>query len=428
VLENTYRILKSVSEEPKKAKKDPDQEHKDVSKENAERANLYEYLEVDEPAEWTFTNPPKPVETATNSSYELEPTDEDVSFAIYCLFKDLTDVRHYVRTTWTEYREGQIAFTTAALTMNTAISIFRRLNEEFISNFPQFDDHAEILSYLYTDYCDPNSQDSNDFATYSGNNFKLSSKVFFCDKTHEIASNFLLGEAEIPFYQVDVDDDFLRHTPYEIVLLKCLSLIGLPLCKSIGSCFQDQLINGIYLVKKDRKVYTWVVFAIQLFVDTRNIVGKHLDRCLNDSRQLQKWMSTTITDSLLFGKTNVVNDWYRLNTNILSQTKKAIVELLENDIIQGELEATFSDVPDKLKRYSWGPFFLFRNHPMLLGLITQHFLTRVHGLGVGLGRDQGSIITTIHLYNAVQQSYCLPKHFGESRIITLFQFHHNQTT
>lgn len=62
---------------------------------------LFEHLEVDEPPEWTSNNlPPKSIKTF--DAYELEPTDEDLSFAIFCLFKDLTDIRHYVRQTVSE--------------------------------------------------------------------------------------------------------------------------------------------------------------------------------------------------------------------------------------------------------------------------------------------------------------------------------------
>jgi hypothetical protein len=62
---------------------------------------LFEHLEVDEPPEWTSDNLP-PKSARTFDTYELEPTDEDLSFAIFCLFKDLTDIRHYVRQTVSE--------------------------------------------------------------------------------------------------------------------------------------------------------------------------------------------------------------------------------------------------------------------------------------------------------------------------------------
>lgn len=60
--------------------------------------NLFEYLDVEEPAEWTAGVMPPKTKKVTDT-YELKSTDEDISFAIFCLLKDLTDIRHYVQQT-----------------------------------------------------------------------------------------------------------------------------------------------------------------------------------------------------------------------------------------------------------------------------------------------------------------------------------------
>lgn len=57
----------------------------------------------------------------------------------------------------------------------------------------------------------------------------------------------------------------------------------------------------------------------------------------------------------------------------------------------------------------------------MLGLITNHFLTKLHEIGIGLGGDQGAVITAIHLYNATQQSGQVPKESGWW-LISLFSF------
>lgn len=154
-------------------------------------------------------------------------------------------------------------------------------------------------------------------------------------------------------------------------------------------------------MKQDEKIYTWVVFAVQLFIDTRRVVGKELDRCLNETHDLQKWMSASLEQCLAFGRTNTVNNWYDINSDSLRATKKQIELMLEKDFIQAVLDDYLGS---RSARYSWGPFYLFRNHPMLLGLITQAVLTKLHVMGIRLGGDQGAIITSIHLYNASQQS------------------------
>ena len=82
---------------------------------------------------------------------------------------------------------------------------------------------------------------------------------------------------------------------------------------------------------------------------------------------------------------------------------------LKKDCIQAVLDEYFED---RVARYSWGDCYLLRNHPMLLGLIAQLFLTEVHNIGIGLAGDQGAVMTSIHLYNAAHQSGQMPKSLG----------------
>jgi hypothetical protein len=162
--------------------------------------------------------------------------------------------------------------------MNTAFAIFRRLNEEFVSNFPEFDEHVEIIAYLYNGYCDPQMENASDFGTYNPGHFRLPSKVFFCDHTFEVLGIFFRGR-ELPMYQAHLRSE-LRLSDDEKILSKCLSLLGV-LAKYYQQAFlNDQLINGLSHLMNDKKIYTWVVLAIQLFVDTRRVVGKELDRCI----------------------------------------------------------------------------------------------------------------------------------------------------
>lgn len=363
-------------------------------------ANLFEYLDVEDPAEWTSgALPSKSTKSSkkSNLTYELEDSDEDKSFAIFCLFKDLTDIRHFVRQTWAEYREKQLAFTTAAVTMNTAIAMMRRLNEDFVQSFPEFEQHHNVLDYLYNGYCDPQNGFGDDFATYSTVNFRVPSKILFCDHTFELFSRFFLA-SEAPFFQQDRAHNF---TLDEEALFKCLSLFGFLICRYPGAFPQDQLMKGLELTKKDNKVYTWVVLAVQLLIDTRRVVGAQgLDRFMEEFHSTEKWLSSTIKQCLRFGETNEVNTWFKINDPALRQLGKQVDEILRRDTLQEDLDMCFGDGGAK---YSWGPFFLFRNHPTLAGLLVENVLMRLHSLGIGLCGDQGAVMTSIHLYSAVHE-------------------------
>lgn len=201
--------------------------------------------------------------------------------------------------------------------MNTAMAIFRRLNEEFIAEFPDFNDHGVVIQYLYDGCCDPNTDDktSLEFGAYSAPTFKLSSKIFFCDHTYELMRWFVMA-SELPFYQQEHEAG-LRLTSDEKLLLKCCSLFGLLAAQTKGNLYDDQLIQGFRILKTnnpDKNIPTWVVFALQLFIDTRRVVGtSQLSQCLNEAQQLEKWMSAALEQSLKFGETNTVNEYYKLN-------------------------------------------------------------------------------------------------------------------
>ncbi|CAG8980555.1 hypothetical protein HYALB_00002552 [Hymenoscyphus albidus] len=146
ILSETLALLKPLSRSTATSTvpKEPDHDLKS-GKHIGDLCNRFGFLEIEEPTSWTSTA----VSNKSNKpihDYEIKKTEEDTSFAIYCLFKDLTDIRHYIRQTWAEYREHCITFTTAASVTNTAIALFRRLTREFVSEFPQFEDHGAIIN------------------------------------------------------------------------------------------------------------------------------------------------------------------------------------------------------------------------------------------------------------------------------------------
>jgi hypothetical protein len=411
ILQKVHQILTLKAPASKKPKETPEtKDQSDSANQMGGLVNLFEYLELEDPVEWT-SDASRSNSSKTNSTYELEPSDEDLSFAIFCFLKDLTDIRHYVRQTWAEYREEQVTFTTAAVTMNTAISLLRRLNEDFVSDFPQFDEHVKIITYLYDGYCDPHNGTGGDFAAYNAVDFRVPSKIFFCDHTTELLTGWFLGEAELLFYNPNPE---LKLTKDEEVLLKCLSLLGL-IAREYGDAHpaftQDQLLKAITITQQDKKLYTWVVFAIQLLVDTRRVVDKELDRCIKEFHRLAEWISNTIKQTLKFGETNRVNTWYQISSKTMLEWKTSMEKVCKEDLVQHMLNEYFGD---RVAQYSWGSFFLYRNNPMLPGLLMQRYLTDLHVYSIACGGDQGSIMTTIHLYNSSHQSGCMPRSKGKS--------------
>jgi hypothetical protein len=358
--------------------------------------NIFAHLEVEDPAEETTEPKLSKVHKSSKTAevFELESSDQDISFAIFCLFKDYTEIRHYIRKVWAEYRDRQIALATAAMTTNTAIAVLRSLNEEFLLNFRNLTTIERTISFLYNGYCDPNGVFEEDPGSFISGGLSLPSKIVFCDSTHEAISAFFQA-SELPFYQAHKK---LRVMEDEAALLKCLSIFGLIAREGGQHLDFDLLIEGLSGVKKTEKIPSWVVLAVQLLVATRRVVGgEGLDRGISEFHKTAEWLSASLQECHNFGIENDVNTWDKVNGGALLETAKRVKLILQDDLIQNLLSDCLGE---RTKLYNWGPFFLLRNHPMLAGLLTQNFITDVHELAVGLCSDQVAMLATIHLYHA----------------------------
>ena len=81
----------------------------------------------------------------TEGDYAVEPTKEDAEFAFFCMMKDITDIRFFVRRTWRKHKAGLITLETAAMTMNAAIQIVEHLNMTFLESFPKQPEFEHIV-------------------------------------------------------------------------------------------------------------------------------------------------------------------------------------------------------------------------------------------------------------------------------------------
>jgi hypothetical protein len=69
----------------------------------------------------------------------------------------------------------------------------------------------------------------------------------------------------------------------------------------------------------------------------------------------------------------------------------------------------FQEQPAKASQYNWGSYFLFRNHPLMCGLILQGHLVHHHRLGTRIAADQGPVRTAIHVTHAASLAGAIPK-------------------
>lgn len=76
-------------------------------------------------------------------SFKVERPDDDLPFAIYCLYKDLNEIRTFIRETWEDYKNEKTPLVAASIVTDIAFELVERREKEFLAtvelpeNFPK---------------------------------------------------------------------------------------------------------------------------------------------------------------------------------------------------------------------------------------------------------------------------------------------------
>jgi len=89
-------------------------------------SNFFEHLKVEDPVAWTYDPakmPQSPKLKLNPVTFDLEAAEEEVSFAICCLLREMHSVRTFVQSTWKQYELDHINLVSATLTTKVAMTL-----------------------------------------------------------------------------------------------------------------------------------------------------------------------------------------------------------------------------------------------------------------------------------------------------------------
>lgn len=151
VLEKIWEILnrEHKSRRPKRKKQMP----KLASLEN-DLTNLFQHLHIDEPADIPNEEliPERNTEfvppVATSDGFRLDNEREDNLFAVWCLLKDMSDIRLHLKGVWQQYKQGNISFISAAKIADSAICMCGQLADQFTELHPEMSDFDKLIAAI----------------------------------------------------------------------------------------------------------------------------------------------------------------------------------------------------------------------------------------------------------------------------------------
>jgi len=113
--------------------------------------NLFQHLEVEEPAETplgTATGTVGGFTTADMLTFQLEKQKGDKAFAIWCLLEDFKAVREYIASVWNDYRAGRRSLLAAGAITESAFGLMRHANEDFANGNSDVATYEAMLAFL----------------------------------------------------------------------------------------------------------------------------------------------------------------------------------------------------------------------------------------------------------------------------------------
>ena len=167
-LEDVLEILNAVAEpstdgvtQPQDALKNSRKQAQDISAEDL--SNRFSALEVEEPTGLELhanslslsekAEKPRPRYDHAVVYDASEYEDEEIDFAVFCLFEDLRRIRIFLDQVWQDYNLGKLDLMTASIVTNTAFGFAQTIDAEFCSSYshllsPQFHNNPVMSMYL----------------------------------------------------------------------------------------------------------------------------------------------------------------------------------------------------------------------------------------------------------------------------------------
>ena len=222
-------------------------------------------------------------EVPTRDVYEVEDPAEYVQIATFNMTKDLHDLRQHIHGLLERYVVNDISLLSVSAIINTAIGTVRRNEKDLMESLPEYPSWEKVMETLVTP-----AQFEAVF-TGSSDYIEASSQKKFLDSVY-----CLPFEELRQFRDLIVEDKFPLHLegrvpisrleaseihkvdnwePEKIMLneffREVLSL------RSTGELpTEDELTRGIVEVFNRGPIHLWVVFALQLFLDTQRVLGE----------------------------------------------------------------------------------------------------------------------------------------------------------
>ena len=244
---------------------------------------------------------------AESEVWELDDeANADLAFIAFCFFEDLHRIQEFLKTTWKEYKAGELDLMTCAMTSNLAFDLVRRAEEDIINKAPSLlhkpRSYKAISTLIFsaesfTQGEDPGEKIGSDkpLRITPFDEFIYLSTARILIKFEQMSA-LKMGQFTLPssvrmsyMFRPDLlelpqvkkweeEDEFLSQLLLDMRLNNSVSETMARFRRHREAPIEDELTRGLYKLLGEGEVSTWIVFASRVLLDIRDVMGNDISR------------------------------------------------------------------------------------------------------------------------------------------------------
>ena len=376
--------------------------------------NLFSHLVVEEPEEPSKEGTPKSnTQRVLSETKQIAPSSlaeplqsvivEPPDVIVLCLYSDLKSLRSHVQELWTDYMSGKTDLLSVSITTNTAFVLARRWEDEVNSALPTARGAAKILKVLQIDI---EGTDLSEYPSLTQESMYLAAYKHLAATMTSFprassSSSFSFPPLESGEYDSTTDrtqtSEAERFREDQLILGHLLANLHFLDTSEVPAPAKDELSSGLQDFLKKKKISVWATFATQILLDIVHITRPNMMKACDHVREVGSHMVDSL-EQYLGSLSDDAREKKQEKVKRISHLDDHLRFWILTDVLskpeskKGKAKA--STPPEQ-------PYFFFRYHPLLCGILATHYTLEFHNVTTAEAKERG-LTYVMHVYNAVR--------------------------
>lgn len=306
-------------------------------------------------------------------------------------------------------------FVPAAMTTNTAIDLLRRMEEEMKPSLDKVGGVGKLLEAYYASRCFHLGEQS-DYKERPGDglNFKVygqTQDLFITAWQLLRAFTAICTPHYVPVYKPGICGTYDPNSDRESkparekfdedtqILMEAFPEFYLLGFHARENFAEDELSRGLKAAFTSKEHPFWLVFAMQIFLTIHHVLRDEVSRAFFELQRSALAMSNSIKSIFKMHDKLRVETWPPKNDKILREIQADMVYWCATDPLQVERRRLGQPTGEEFRLFQW--------HPLFCGMLLYSFKMLYQEAGIVFVGAWGSVLYSLHLYNALQQENLL---------------------